>query len=161
MIGVSELHQAIQQLDVLVRMKVVDKAVRAGAKPVQKRMRANAPDSRKTGSLAKQSKSTHSKWKNAARLKNVIRSVVRLYPGGAAAYVGPSYTDGGGHGNFFSPRTHERKVLWGKEPKFAASRVVNQFVKNAADQSKEEAKSALISSAKKAIEEMFKKVRLK
>lgn len=151
----SDLIKAIEKLDVLVRIKVTDKAVRAGSAPIRKQMRANAPDSRKTGSLAKQSKSTRSKWKNTARLKNVIRAVNRKTPTGTISFVGPSYSDGGGHGNLFS-RDHKRKVLWGRDA--GGTRMVNRFVKDTADQTRSAAKSAMMQVIKREIDAAAKHV---
>lgn len=146
----DELTKALNKIETLVRIKVTDKAVRAGARPVRSKMRSLTPDSRTTGSVAKQSKSTQSKWKSSAKLKNVIRAVYRKTPTGMMSFVGPSYTDGGGHGNFFASN-HKRKVLWGRDSR--SGRVVNRFVKNAADQSRNEAKTAMLSTIKKEIDE--------
>lgn len=161
LVGDKELIKAINALNWQVKNKVTDKAVRDGAKPIRVAMKANAPDSRRTGSREKQSTSTRSKWKNTARLKTVIKSVVRKYEKGAIGIIGPSYSDGGGHGNFFSPVTHKRKVLWGKEPRSAASRVINRFVKDTVDQTQEQSRAAMIQSIKKSMHDAIKKVKLK
>lgn len=151
----SDLIKAIEKLDAMVRIKVTDKAVRAGAAPIRKQMRANAPDSRRTGSLERQSQGTRSKWKNAARLKNVIRAVNRKTPSGTIALVGPSYSDGGGHGNLFS-RDHKRTVLWGRDT--GSTRTVNQFVKATADQTRSAAMSAMMQVIKREIDNAAKQV---
>jgi len=63
--------------------------------------------------------------------------------------VGPSYSEGGGHGNLFS-RDHKRRVLWGRDG--GSVRVVNQFVKRAADQSRGQAEAAVVQSVKSGID---------
>lgn len=133
--GDAEVQKLFQSLDKLVRFKVADDAMRAASKPMQKRIRELSPDSRKTGSRAKQSQKTKVKWQNSASLKTVIKTVVRKHPKGAKAFVGPSYSDGGGHGNFFS-KDHKRAKYWGRDPILSARRVriVNRFVKRAADE---------------------------
>jgi len=68
---------------------------------------------------------------------------------GRIGLVGPSYSDGGGHGNLFS-KDHKRKVLWGRDA--GTIRKVNQFVKKTADETKAAASSAVTSSLKSGIE---------
>ena len=63
--------------------------------------------------------------------------------------VGPSYSEGGGHGNLFS-KDHKRKVLWGRDG--GTIRSVNQFVKRSADESRGQALSAVTVTVKSGIE---------
>jgi hypothetical protein len=149
MVNDKELIAAIKELDKLVQFKVVDNALKAGAKPVNAAMKVNAPDSRKTGSRKKQSRASKTKWSGSRPLRSTIRTVVRKQETGAIALVGPSYSEGGGHGNLFS-KDHKRKVLWGRGTK--AIRQVNRFVKHTADQTAGAAKAAIIAEVRKEID---------
>lgn len=149
-VGLSALNDAdvlaiLKKLDTEVRYSVSDKAMRAAAKPIRSKMRAIVPDSRRTNSRALQSNKTRQKWANSAPLHTTIKTVVRKFPRGAKAFVGPSYSDGGGHGNLFSVN-HKRAVFWGKDAILAAQRFrqVNQFVKRTADLAGGAAKAAAI-----------------
>ena len=89
------------------------------------------------------------------KLKDTIRSVVRTrrkagITAGLIGLVGPSYSEGGGHGNLFS-RDHKRKVLWGRDA--GSTRSVNQFVKRAADESSGQAEAAVVSALKTGIDQ--------
>jgi hypothetical protein len=68
---------------------------------------------------------------------------------GAVGLVGPSYSDGGGHGNLFS-RDHKRKVNWGRDT--GGIRVVNQFVKKTADETASAASAAVRAELKRGID---------
>jgi hypothetical protein len=134
LINLHEFKFALAQLEYFTQREIIEDAIRAGAKPVHTAMVANAPQS--TGSRDKQSASTKSKWAAARKLKTTIRTVVRLRTHysrivGRYALVGPSYSEGGGHGNLFS-KDHTRKVLWGRDS--GAVRQVNQFVKKTSDE---------------------------
>src|SRR5690606_22843298 len=107
----DQLLASLKQIGIMVQNKVVDKALSAGIKPVAAALKVNAPDSQKTGSRKKQSRSTRAKWSNSRSLKTTIRYVVRKYDRGGLALAGPSYTHGGGHGNFFAS-DHKRAVYW-------------------------------------------------
>ena len=138
----NELLKLFKELDQRVRFKVSDKAVSEGAKPVLAVMRSIVPDSRKTNSRAKQSEKTRSKWSGSRPLHTTLRRVIRKGQYGAKAFIGPSYSDGGGHGNLFS-KPHKRTVYWGRDGasdvalggigNAGATRLVNQFVKRSAD----------------------------
>jgi hypothetical protein len=145
MVNAKEFNDAMEQLDRLVRFKVIDKALKAGSKPVETTMRAIAPDSRKTGSRAKQSRAVKTKFANSKPLKTTIRTVIRKSDKGGIAITGPSYTHGGGHGNFFAS-DHKRKVLWGRDG--GETRKMNQFVKATADQTKAAASAAMTAVVK-------------
>jgi len=152
-VGFSMLNSAalIKQLEALghvVRDTVAREAIEAGMRPVHAAVYANTPES--SGSRTKQSTKTKQKWSKSKKLKTTIRSVVRArkragITAGMIGLVGPSYSDGGGHGNLFS-MDHKRKVLWGTDG--GTVRVVNQFVKRAADQSRGQAEAALITATK-------------
>jgi len=154
MADTGKLLKQLEQLAIQVREKAAGDALRAGMQPVQTAIEATAPQSSVTGSREKQSRATRQKWSGSKTLKNTIRSVVRTkkkagITNGVIGLVGPSYSEGGGHGNLFS-KDHKRRVLWGKDG--GTVRVVNQFVKIAADSSKSQAKAAIISSLKSGIE---------
>lgn len=145
----DELISTINELDRLVKFKVVDKALKAAARPVLSRMRANTPSSGASGSRKKQSAKVRARFSNSRPLKTAIRSVVRRYERGGISLVGPSYTHGGGHGNFFA-RDHKQKVLWGKPT--GDIRKVNQFVKATADETAGAARTAMIATIKEEID---------
>jgi hypothetical protein len=150
-------HSLVKQLDALateIRVTVAYDAMQAAMRPVQAAVIALAPESSVTGSRKKQSAKTKQKWSGSKKLKSTIRSVVRgrKFAGimaGVIGLVGPSYSDGGGHGNLFS-RDHKRKVLWGRAG--GTMRSVNQFVKRAAGQSRSQAEAAMTAAVKSGIE---------
>jgi hypothetical protein len=114
-------------------------------------MIANTPES---DGRKQQSAKTKRKWSGAKKLKTTIKAVVRRKMkygtvNGAIGLVGPSYSDGGGHGNLFS-KDHKRKVLWGRDA--GTIRTVNQFVKRTADETKAAASAAVTSALKSGIE---------
>lgn len=154
MLNGSDLIKQLEALAIHVREKIGQDALRAGTVSVEAAVIAYAPDSDRTGSREKQSKETRRKWAGAKKLKNTIRSVVRTrkkagITAGMLALVGPSYSEGGGHGNLFS-KDHKTAVYWGVDSRQA--RQVNQFVKRAADQSRSAAAAAVMQSVKSGIE---------
>lgn len=150
-------HSLVKQLDAMaveVREVVAANALESGMKPVQAAVIANTPESSVTGSRKKQSTKTKQKWSGSKKLKSTIRSVVRKrkfagITAGMIGLVGPSYSEGGGHGNLFS-KDHKNKVLWGRDG--GTIRSVNQFVKRAADESRAAAGAALTSAVKSGID---------
>jgi hypothetical protein len=154
MLNGNDLIKQLESLAIQVREVVGKDALEAGMKPVQGAVIALAPESSVTGSRKKQSAKTRQKWSGSKKLKSVIRSVVRTrkragITAGMIGLVGPSYSEGGGHGNLFS-KDHKRRVLWGRDG--GSVRVVNQFVKRAADQSRGAAEAAVVQSVKSGIE---------
>lgn len=149
----DKLIAVLKSLSVLVQNKVVDEALKAGIKPVEQAIRSESPSSRLTGTRKKQSAKTRAKFSNSRPLKTTIRSVVRKKRKGAIALAGPSYTHGGGHGNFFAS-DHKRKVYWGRDA--GGVRVVNRFVKRAADMSQAAASAAISASVKSEIDRAAK-----
>jgi hypothetical protein len=148
----------LEKLTIDVQNNVVGEAISAATKPVLRAMIANTPES--SGSRDKQSKKEKTKWSGSKKLKTTIKAVVRKkmkfgQPSGAIGLVGPSYSDGGGHGNLFSQRTHKRTVFWGNE--IAASRLIDQFVKKTADETASKAASVLTASLAKGIDAAAKK----
>lgn len=143
----------LEKLTLEVQNAVVSEAIEAGTKPVLAAMIANTPES--SGSRDKQSKTARQQWSGSKKLKTTIKAVVRKKrnrfgaTSGAIGLIGPSYTDGGGHGNLFA-RDHKRKVLWGKDG--GGVRVVNQFVKRTADQTALAAKAIVVSRLKQGID---------
>jgi hypothetical protein len=133
----------LEKMTTEVQNRVVAEAIGAGTKPILRAMIPNTPES--SGSRDLQSKKARAKWSGSKKLKTTIKAVVRKRRkfgavNGATGLVGPSYSDGGGHGNLFS-KDHKRKVLWGRDS--GTTRIVNQFVKQTADQSKGAAMSAV------------------
>lgn len=154
MLNGSQLIKQLESLAIQVREKVGKEALEAGMTPVQSAVIANTPESSVTGSRKKQSTKTKQRWSGSKKLKTTIRSVVRTrkkagITAGMIGLVGPSYSDGGGHGNLFS-KDHKRKVLWGRDG--GVIRSVNQFVKRSADQSRSQAEAAVVVSVKSGIE---------
>lgn len=141
----EDFIKSLGQFVLDVQNKVVKEAIEAGTQPILSVMVANTPES---DGRKGQSKSTRQKWVNSKKLKTTIKAVVRTrikfgVVGGAIGLVGPSYSHGGGHGNLFS-KNHKRKVLWGRDS--GSIRVVNQFVKKTADQTRSAAQAAVTSS---------------
>lgn len=154
MLNGSDLIKQLEALAIQVREQIGKDALEAGMKPVQAAVIALAPESSVTGSREKQSSKTRQKWSGSKKLKSTIRSVVRTrkragITAGMTGYVGPSYSDGGGHGNLFS-KDHKRRVLWGRDG--GSIRSVNQFVKRAADQSRSQAEAAVMQAVKAGID---------
>lgn len=153
--GAEKLVKQLETLAIQVREKIGQQALTAGMLPVQAAVRANSPESSSTRSREKQSSKTKKKWSGSKKLKDTIRSVVRTQKkAGITArmigLVGPSYSEGGGHGNLFS-RNHKRKVLWSHDA--GATRIVNQFVKRAADEASGQAEAAVVSALKTGIDQ--------
>lgn len=154
MVNDAQLLKQLEALAIQVREVIGERALDAGIKPVQASVTANAPDSNITQSRKKQSEKTKRKWSGSKKLNTTIRGVVRTrkkagITAGMIALIGPSYSDGGGHGNLFS-KDHKRKVLWGRDG--GTIRSVNQFVKRAADESRSAAEAAIVSAVKSGID---------
>ena len=152
MIDADRFMASLEKLEIAVQTEVIENAINAGMQPVIAAMIANTPESK--GSRAKQSRKSKRKWHGAKKLKTTIRGVIRKRVKfgqivGRMGIVGPSYSDGGGHGNLFS-KDHKRKVLWGRDG--GAIRSVNQFVKKTADQTRSAASAAVNASLKSGIE---------
>jgi hypothetical protein len=148
----NKFLKQLEQLESVIRSTVIENAIQAGTVPVEAAMLANTPES--DGSRRQQSTKTKRRWSGAKKLKTTIRSVVRPKKKlgvliGRIGLVGPSYSEGGGHGNLFS-KDHKRKVLWGRDA--GTIRKVNQFVKKTADETKSAASAAVTSSLKSGIE---------
>lgn len=152
LVNADELIKQLEELAHEVREKVAVEAIEAGMRPVHAAVYANTPESK--GSRDKQSTKTKQRWSGSKKLKTTIRSVVRRrkragISAGVLGLVGPGYSEGGGHGNLFS-RDHKRKVLWGRDG--GSVRIVNQFVKRAADQSRAHAGAAVTHAVQSGIE---------
>jgi hypothetical protein len=150
--------KALEKLSIEVQSKAVHDAIDAGTKPVLRAMIANTPES--TGSRDRQSKLTRNRWSGSKKLKTTIKAVVRKKTkfgivNGAVGLVGPSYSDGGGHGNLFA-RDHKRKVAWGRDT--GTTRIVNQFVKKTADETQAQANAAVMAALKNGIDAAAKRI---
>lgn len=153
----KEFQRQLDRFAIEVQNEVIEEAIKAGTKPVLAAMVPNTPES--TGSRDKQSKTTRQRWSGSKKLKDTIRAVVRKRTrfgvvSGAIGLVGPSYSDGGGHGNLFA-KDHKRQVYWGRDA--GGIRVVNQFVKKTADQTSGAAKAALTASLAAGIDRAARK----
>lgn len=152
MLNGKDLVKQLEQIAFEVREKIAVESIQTAMRPVQWEVMSQTPVSR--GSRDKQSAKTKVKWAKAKPLKSTIKSVVRKrkragIAAGVLGIVGPSYSDGGGHGNLFS-KDHKRMVLWGHDSMFI--RRVNQFVKKAADASRIHAEQMLTSAVKSGID---------
>lgn len=151
MLNAKDLIKQLEKLDFVVRENIAEESVKVAMRPIQWEVMTQAPVSH--GSREKQSAKTKAKWAKAKPLKTTIKSVVRKrkragIAAGILGLVGPSYSDGGGHGNLFS-KDHKRMVLWGHDSGFI--RRVNQFVKKAADSSRQHAEQMLTAAVKSGI----------
>lgn len=149
--GDKELLKALDAIAYGVNYELPAKLLTEAAKPLEAAVMANAPDSRKTGSRKKQSKKTKALFSAAKPLHTTITTVTRRMKRyglvvGSYALVGASYHAGGGHANFFASQ-HKAQWWWGKPAR--ASRIVDRFVKRAADQTREQCKSILVSAIKR------------
>lgn len=141
-----EFQKKLERFALEVQDQVVEEAVKAGTEPILAAMIPNTPES--SGSRQKQSQVTRNRWSGSKKLKDTIKAVVRKrrkfgIVNGAIGLVGPSYSDGGGHGNLFA-KDHKRRVYWGRDA--GGIRQVNQFVKKTADQTASAAKTAMSAS---------------
>jgi hypothetical protein len=153
LINGADLSKQLEAMELAVRETIAVQAITAAQVPVQAKMQMYVPDT--PGSRKKQSAKTRRKWAGAKKLKTTLRSVVRRrkragISAGVLGLVGPSYSDGGGHGNLFS-KDHKRDVRWGRDS--GTVRVVNKFVKRAADESQDHARAILTAVVKSGIEQ--------
>lgn len=156
--GAEDFKKALLAFAAEVSDRVVSEAIEAGTKPILRAMIPNTPESK--GSREKQSQGTRAKWSGSKKLKTTIKAVVRKkhrfgLVNGAYGLVGPDYSSGGGHGNLFS-KDHKRKVNWGRDS--GTVRVVNQFVKKTADESRGAANAAVKASLKRGIDAASKRL---
>lgn len=154
MVTGDKLIEQLKKLAIAVREEIGRDALHAGMTPVRQAIIANSPESSVTGSRDKQSAQTKMNWSGSRKLKTTIRQVVRVMKkagitSGMLGYVGPSYSDGGGHGNLFGV-DHTRKVYWGRDG--GGPRIVNQFVKKSADETQSASKAAVIATMTAGIE---------
>jgi len=152
LLDIERFMHEVERFVIDVQVNIVTKAVEAGVAIVLPAMISNTPQS--TGSRAKMSNKSRSYWSGSKRLKYTIKAVVRKrvrfgIQHGAVGLVGPDYMAGGGHGNLFS-KDHKRKVYWGKDA--GTTRVVNQFVKKTADETRSQTEAAVSSALKSGIE---------
>jgi hypothetical protein len=156
--GADDLLDAILNLDYMARTEIAEKAIRAGMKPVLSAMAPLTPKSR--NNRAGQSKKARKQWESSKPLHTTIQAVVREgrrygVKSGWIGLVGPSYTDGGGHGNLFA-RQHKSQNWWGKPA--TKSRVIDNFVKRAADQSVVAASAAVLSTLRREVDQVLQRL---
>jgi hypothetical protein len=142
--GSEELVGALKKLAIEAQNQIAEKAIQAGTEPIRLAMLPLTPKSR--SNRAGQSKKMRKQWENSKPLHTTIRAVVRKrrkfgVVSGAVGLVGPSYSDGGGHGNLYA-RQHKSQNWWGKPA--TKSRIIDNFVKRAADQSGGAASAAVV-----------------
>jgi hypothetical protein len=152
LIGGDKFLKELERFTIEVQQNVTQEAIEAGTRPVLAAMIPNTPQS--SGSRDKQSTKTRERWSGSKSLRTTIKAVVRQrrkfgVATGAVGLVGPSYSDGGGHGNLFS-RDHKRKVLWGRDS--GTIRTVNQFVKKTADETQGQATAAVMNRLRSGID---------
>jgi len=132
--GGEELLEALKKLAIEAQNEIAEKSIQAGMQPIHDAMVPLTPKSR--NNRAGQSQKMRKQWENSKPLHTTIRAVVRKrrkfgIVSGAVGLVGPSYSEGGGHGNLFA-RQHRSQNWWGKPA--TKSRIIDNFVKRAADQ---------------------------
>lgn len=130
--GMNGLVSLLEKLPVLVVMEggPIDRAVTAASKVVLTRAREIVPDSSKTKSRDKQSKSSQSKWPK--RLKNTLRTKLIRYKDGSWVVVGPRSKEGNmSHFMQEKPRKH---VLWGKATLLRRYRIERNWITQAYDE---------------------------
>ena len=154
----DKIIKDLEKFAVEVQQKIAKESIDQALKPILRAMKANAPESR--GSRDKQSSISKQAWSGTKKLKTTIKAVVRSKTkygivSGAIGLVGPSYSDGGGHGNLFS-KNHKRKVRWGRDT--GEIRIVNQFVKKTADETRDLARSAMLRALRSKMNMAIKKM---
>lgn len=148
-IDTHELPSIMAMLESLPKLLLssggpVDRDVQAGLKPIARRARQIAPDSRKTGTRDKQSKSSKAKWPE--RLRAQIRMKVIKHENGAWGIAGPRSPQG--NVAHFMQEKPRRLVLWGKATMIRKYRIEKNWITQAADETKAEQLSAMETSLK-------------
>jgi hypothetical protein len=146
--GAEELIEAFKELAFEAQTEIAQKSIKAGTVPILSAMVPMTPKSR--DNRAGQSEKMRKQWESSKPLHTTIRAVVRERRrfgvlSGAVGLVGPSYNDGGGHGNLFA-RQHKSQNWWGKPA--TKSRIIDNFVKRSADRAGAAASSAVIKALK-------------
>lgn len=108
----------------------LDRAVSKAATVVTRRARQLAPDSRKTGTKEKQSKSAKAIWANHVR--QTIQSKVIKYATSRRAIVGPRSPIG--NAAHFMQEKPRRHVLWGKATRVQMYRITRDWIVQAYDE---------------------------
>lgn len=144
----KEFENAITQLETYMRIKAIDAAVRAAAKPAEAAVKRYVPHGNPQN-RKKMSKAAREDWSNYNPLHKIIKTVVRKGKYGAIATVGPSYDLGGGHGNLYGS-DHKKRFLWGKDT--GSGKAVRQFIKLANDESHPLQRAAFRASMKESLE---------
>lgn len=143
-----EFDTLIKSMDVFMRMKAVDAAVRAGAKPVKAAVMRHVPKG-KPENRQLQSAKVRDQFKASRPLHTTIGTVVRRGNYGALAMVGADFYTGR-HANLFAS-DHESWKTWGN--KYKDTKIVRQFMKLAQDESMDAAMNAVRTSLVKSLEE--------
>lgn len=141
----------LARLPLEMRIGVIEKALRAAAKPVETRARQIAPDSQRSGSRARWSKKTRAKQANSKPHRQTIgHSTIRGYQGLRAIYVGPLHPAG----NLINIIGHNRQqVLWGRR----TNRTLppNEFMKQAAQETTAAQQSAFVETVQRETDEFL------
>lgn len=149
--GDKELDNLLRKLPVLVVSSggPTDKAVRAAGAIVRDRAKALAPDSKRTGSRAKQSAKAKRIW--TGKLRRLVRSRIRRYPKHSVAIIGPKNPEG--NMAHFMKEQGRRHVLWGKATRVQQYRVARNWITQAFDETRTQQNAAMVASLKKSIAE--------
>jgi hypothetical protein len=156
--GAEALIEALGKLAVEAQIEISRKCLAAGLEPIREAMIPLTPKSR--NNRAGQSKKMRKQWESSKPLHTTIRAVVRGRKkygviSGALGLVGPSYSDGGGHGNLFA-RQHKSQNWWGRPA--TRSRIIDNFVKRAADQAGGAARAKVISTLRSELDSAAKRL---
>jgi hypothetical protein len=135
------------QLEIAIRTRVLKRAVRAAAQPVEKRAKDYCPRSRDSGTREEWSKKTQAERAGVKDLVDTITTVVREYQGPIVAVVGPAYPAGAlGHLVEFSGE--HKQIQWGRDD--GRTITAQPFLRPAADETKAEQRAEFEAVLKRA-----------
>ena len=149
--GYAQVDKALAGLAKDLHFKVLDHGMRAAGKVIARRAKELAPDSSKTGTVAKMSKKAIQEGKKPTQhLKDIIYAELRRFERGSIIYVGAAWPDGN-HINFNFGKGR-RRFYWynpnSKSPKRNSQidfKVYEDFLKKAADETQSEWQAAFVS----------------
>lgn len=149
----AELKQMFDAVPILVRYDVLDKTLRAGAKPIVQRARALTPRSTPED-REKRSKSQKAKADWDYPLYKTIKYVVRKYNNKLGlAVIGPEWPKGN-KAYVFTSSNGRRIWYWGVDQGFTKPPVTN-WIKQAFDEKNNEALTAMKTKLKQLMREIW------
>ena len=144
--GEESVLALLAQLPVLVVAEggPLDKAVRKASNIVATRARQLAPNSDKSGSRKKQSRSAKAKWPE--KLRRTIKTKLIKYPKATWSVVGPKSPQG--NMAHFMQEKPRRLVLWGQATMVKKFRIERNWITKAFDETKQQQLTAMETSLK-------------